>query len=81
MSTDRMVYVAADPEQPGAAWAIAADAGPEDKVWRKELAKTLADWMRRGATVMHVTHRVGCDMLDKYEKKRAADESTQGSLL
>jgi hypothetical protein len=80
MSTKRMVYVAADPTQPGAAWAIAGCAEPGDTVWRKELAKTLAEWISQGADVMLVEHMAGCDMMDKWVRPSKAD-TTQGSLL
>ncbi len=79
-SNENMVYVAADPKQPGAAWAIAAD--NDDPKWKKELAKTLADWIKQGATVMHVPHLQGCDMLEKWVRpEKASKAQKQESLL
>jgi len=60
--SDNMVYVAADPNQIGAAWAICSDK-PE---YKKDTAESIAEWIRRGATVMHVTKEVGCEMLRKW---------------
>lgn len=57
-----MVYVAADPEQPGAAFAICVDR-PE---WANDTAKTIADWVRRGANVMRVDHDTGVAMVKKW---------------
>jgi hypothetical protein len=80
MSNERMVYVAADPEQPGAAWAICSD-DPDPK-WKKELAKTLSAWVKQGATVMHVPHLQGCDMLEKWVRPtKPAKAQKQASLL
>lgn len=71
MSEERMVYVAADPNQPGAAWAACVD----DPAYAKETAKEIADWIRQGATIMRVTSDVAREMLMKWvrpEKKSKA---------
>ena len=78
MSEDRMCYVAADPAQPGAAWAACAD----DPRWAKDTAKDVASWLRNGATVMRVTPEVAREMMMKWvrpEKKTMA--SKQEALL
>lgn len=64
MSEQVMVYVAADPNQPGAAWAITVDK-PE---YAKDTAKCLADWIRKGANVMRVDRETGIAMIDKWER-------------
>lgn len=73
MSTPTMVYVAADPKQPGAAWAICVDR-PE---WAKDTAKSVADWMRKGANVERVDIETGKAMLQKWvrPKKQPSCES------
>jgi hypothetical protein len=66
-----MVYVAADPTQPGAAWAIVVDDGKHPK----DVAKSVAKWVREGANVMRVDIDTGREMLLKWErpaKKQAA---------
>ena len=60
-----MVYVAADPEQPGTAWAISVD-HPD---YKKDLAKSISKWIKQGAIVMRVKRSVGVKMLDKWVKK------------
>ena len=57
-----MVYVAADPDQPGAAYAIIVDDGT-DIVHMHEL---LAKWAREGAIPMRVTRDEGVGMLNKW---------------
>ena len=57
-----MCYVAADPKQPGAAWAIAVDK-PE---YAKYTAKCIAGWVRKGANVMRVDRDTGIDMITKW---------------
>lgn len=68
--TKKMVYVAADPEQPGAAWAIMVDdlefsKNPQN---RKHMADTLSDWVKRGGIVQHVTLEEGKEMLRKWQR-------------
>lgn len=77
MEKDTMVYVAADPTQPGAAWAACVD----DPRWAKETAKDIAGWVRKGAFVMRVTPEAAREMLAKWvrPKKRTKTE-TQLSL-
>lgn len=60
--SETMVYVAADPKQPGAAWAICVDS-PEHV---KDIAKEIARWARDGATVQHVPLETGKAMLMKW---------------
>jgi hypothetical protein len=72
-----MVYVAADPKQPGAAWAIVVDDGK----YTKDVAKTVADWVRRGANVMRVDLETGRDMLTKWVRPEKTTKAAQASLL
>lgn len=61
--TERMAYVAVDPEQPGSAWAAHLDDpsfGPDIK---KSMAKEIASWVRAGATVMRVPADQAREML------------------
>ena len=77
---EAMVYVAADPDQPGAAWAICVDM-PEHK---KDTAKSIAQWVKEGATVQYVPLEVGREMLMKWErpeKRKKASLDEQASLL
>ena len=65
---ERMVYVAADPKQPGAAYACCMD----DPRWVKDTAKDIAEWVRKGAIIMRVTPERAREMLSKWvrpEKK------------
>lgn len=73
MEDGTMVYVAADPTQPGAAWAACVD----DPRWAKDTAKDIAGWVRKGATVMRVTPEVAREMMMKWvrpEKKPKAEK-------
>ena len=66
-----MVYVAVEPATPDAAYALCVD-NPE----RKQLiAETLADWIKEGAAVKHVTHEIGCEMMMEYIRLRPKNES------
>jgi len=76
MSDKQMCYVAADPQQPGAAWAAMADL-PE---YKKDTAKEIASWVRSGATVMHVDVETARAMLSKWVRPSKAQKS-QGSLI
>ncbi len=75
-----MVYVAEDPTQPGAAWAICS-AQSEHPKWAAELAKALAGYAREGAIVRYVTHEVGCEMLNKWERPAKKTADTTGDLF
>jgi hypothetical protein len=63
-----MVYVAADPKQPGAAWAICVDR-PE---WAKDTAKTISDWIKRGANVQRVGLEEGKEMIQRWVKPKVS---------
>ena len=60
----QMVYVAADPDQPGAAWAVMVDK-PE---WAADTARTISEWVIDGAHVMRVEHEVGVEMVRRWVK-------------
>lgn len=68
--SETMVYVAADPAQPGAAWAICVD----DPKYQKNTAKAISEWIRKGANVMRVDVETGRTMLMKWVRpgKKAA---------
>lgn len=55
-------YVAADPAQPGSAWAAVVD----DPKFASDNAKHVAEWMRKGATVERVTVEVAREMLSRW---------------
>lgn len=79
MSTEEMAYVAADPKQPGAAWAVMVD----DPKYAKDLAKEIAGWIRKGANVMRVTIPEAREMVMKWERPNAAKvaEASQPGLF
>ena len=64
MKTDdpQMLYVAADPAQPGAAWAACAD----DPRWEKHTADDIAEWESQGAIVMRVPVAEAIKMLNVW---------------
>ena len=64
MNEEPMMYVAADPAQPGAAWAACVD----DPRWVKDTARDIAQWVREGATVMRVTPDVASEMMMKWKR-------------
>lgn len=73
-SEPQMCYVAADPAQPGAAWAAAVDR-PE---FAKETAKDIAKWVKKGANVMRVDVETARSMLTKWERpKKSATKGPQ----
>ena len=67
MSTNETwVYVAADPKQPGAAFAITVGDGQ----YITEMYKTLADWAKRGGVPTRVTKAEGVEMLSKWVRPK-----------
>ena len=64
MNDNPMVYVAADPDQPGAAYAITVDM-PQ---YAKDTAKTIAKWVKGGAHILRVTKDEGLVMLSKWKR-------------
>lgn len=82
MSNDKaMCYVAADPQQPGAAWAAMVD-DTSTAERKKDAAKNLASWIRDGAIVERVTVEKAREMLSKWERptkenKRAAKAAAE----
>lgn len=73
MDDSAFCYVAADPEQPGAAWAATVDR-PE---YAKDTAKTVSKWIAKGANVMRVDVDTARAMLCKWERPA----KKQASLL
>ena len=70
-------YVAADPKQPGAAWAICIDK-PE---WAKETAKTVSGYIKQGAQVLRVDRLTGVDMLNKWVRPTKSKSEVQPALI
>ena len=78
MEKECWLYVAADPSQPGAAWAACVD----EPKFAKDTAKTVAGYIKDGATVMRVDSKVGNEMLRKWVRpvKKEKTESQQSLL-
>lgn len=73
--TTDMAYVAADPKQPGAAWACIVD----DPKWAKDTAQSIAQWVRKGANVMRVDLPTAREMMLKW--KRTSKAPTNGQQV
>ena len=69
---ERMVYVAVDPTQPGAAYACCMD----DPRWVKDTAKDIAEWVRKGAIIMRVTPEIAREMLGKWVRPENPKQET-----
>jgi hypothetical protein len=63
-----LVYVAADPEQPGAAWAAYVDDPTHIESVKKNMAKEIASWVRKGATVQRVSAADARAMLAAWKR-------------
>jgi hypothetical protein len=73
-----MCYVAADPTQPGAAWAATVD----EPKYAKSNAKEIANWIKNGANVMRVPTQTARDMLTKWERpEKKKHHSEQAALF
>jgi hypothetical protein len=59
-----MFWVAADPDQPGAAFAACAD----EPQYAAETAESLADWRERGATPQRVDRDTMMKMLSTWKR-------------
>ena len=79
MTTDtQFAYVAADPDQPGAAWACCVDK-PE---YKRNTAKSIAEWARKGAHVMRVDVDTAREMMMKWERPaKKPTTAVQQSLI
>jgi hypothetical protein len=75
-----MVYVAADPEQPGAAWAAYVDDPTHSESVKKNMAKEIASWVRNGATVQRVSAADARAMLKAWKspEKKAKEPEAPG---
>ena len=69
MDDEKMCYVAADPEQPGAAWAVAVD----EPGCAKYNARDIARWLKSGATVMRVPAQTARNMLIDWARSTARE--------
>lgn len=83
MSNETMAYVAADPAQPGAAWAAYVDDSKDTPSMKKDLAKEIASWVRKGATVQRVPVQQARDMLAAWKRpeKKGKPASEQTGLF
>ena len=77
MKDEGMCYVAADPNQPGAAWAATAD----EPKYAKDNAKEIAYWVRQGANVMRVPTETAREMLSNWVRPEKKRDNQQASLL
>ena len=77
MMDEGMCYVAADPEQPGSAWAATAD-NPQ---YAKHTAKTIAGWVREGANVMRVPTETARGMLKKWVRPVKKEKAAKQAVL
>ena len=77
MKDERMCYVAADPEQLGAAWAATVD----DPKYADINSKQIANWIKNGANVMRVPIQTARDMLAKWERPEKKRYGEQAALL
>lgn len=64
MSDKEMCYVAADPEQPGAAWALCVD----DPRFDAQTTRNVASWVKAGAHIRRVDIDTGMSMLRKWKR-------------
>ena len=78
-----MCYVAADPAQPGAAWAAFVDDPTHSPSVKKDMAKELASWARKGATVQRVQLPDARRMLAAWQRpeKKAKEPAEQPGLF
>jgi hypothetical protein len=63
--TDLMFYVASFPEHPDEAFAACVD----EPQYQKDTAKTVSDWIKRGALVRRVSAVEGKTMMDRYVQR------------
>jgi len=68
MTNECMCYVAADPTQPGAAWAVTVDK-PE---YAKDTAKCIAQWIRKGAHIQRVDRDTAVAMMHLWVRPEKA---------
>ena len=77
MEDEGICYVAANPSQPGAAWAAMVD----EQKYAKDTAKEIARWVRQGAHVMRVPTQQARDMLCKWKRPATKKPEKQAVLL
>lgn len=71
-TTEDMVYAARFPSMPGYG-AVCVD----DPAHKKDTAKTIADWIKRGGTIERVPRQIAIDGMGEYLKaKRSAQTTT-----
>lgn len=63
--TDSMFFVASFPEYPDEAFAACVD----EPQYKKDTAKTVSDWIKRGAIVRRVSAAEGKAMMDRYVRR------------
>ncbi|HET8550911.1 MAG TPA: hypothetical protein VFM97_00355 [Gammaproteobacteria bacterium] len=79
LEMEDMFYVAADPKQPGAAFAICAD----DPSHLRDTAENVADWIRSGAKILRLDRKSAVEMLNRWKRPQRQAKSTcaQAALL
>jgi uncharacterized protein YcfJ len=77
INDDEMAYVAADPAQPGAAWAAFVDK-PQ---YKADLAKVIASWVRKGAQVQRVPVQQARDMMSKWVRPEKKKKCQRGGAV
>lgn len=63
--SDAMFYVASFPDYPDEAFAACVD----EPQYQSDTAKTVSDWIKRGALVRRVTAPEGKAMMDRYVRR------------
>lgn len=70
MVEEQMAFVAEDPQQPGAAWAIAAD----NPATKDHNDKEIASWLRAGAIVRRVPSAEAKEMFLRWKRPSTVGE-------
>ena len=70
-----MWYVAEDPAQPGAAYAVSAEYRGDDKAMRKRAAETISQWLKAGAIVHRMTLEQAREMLSRWVRPMRESKS------
>lgn len=73
-----MCYVAADPAQPGTAWAATVDDPSSER--KKDNAKEIAQWLLDGANVMRVDVETARQMLISWVRKDSPEPTEPPTL-
>ena len=69
-----MAYVAVDPKQPGAAYAVIVDEPERSSATAREIAREISKWIRKGDAVDRVTVEQAREMLAKWVRPPKAKQ-------